>query len=306
MNLSRNKVVAGVIGLLAIVSIVNTQSILSLANYVKGDRVEKSVVISGEGQEAQTLLAFPSSLSSGNKRPFSNVRNSCIQIQKSTTNPTLYYDDSFESLFGGVYREYLYFNLKNVCTYPVSLVVPGPDYSSDPLLAGFPSDHSFSSPYAPSVIEDQNGSISSHTNTHGFSGGFGLYTTANITNISASNTSGILPYPTTYGFRTVEILPGQVLAVGSNVATTENPQLEETVTLRFSLRQLKWFKTSDYTDDSMLSANEVKTFRIPDEIKDDYRSEYFTFGDPEFGGNPNKSSLVDIPDVKYKELNKTR
>ena len=51
---TKNKIIAGAVGLMALVSVVNTQAIIKLTNYIKADSGNEFAV-GAEGQNAQVF-----------------------------------------------------------------------------------------------------------------------------------------------------------------------------------------------------------------------------------------------------------
>lgn len=91
MKLSKNKVAGGVLGLLAIVSIVNTQAIVSLTNYVRGDS-SSGMSLDGSNQSAQ-VVNFSTKITEGAVYKRGDKSDVILQVQKALTSKGLYKGD---------------------------------------------------------------------------------------------------------------------------------------------------------------------------------------------------------------------
>ena len=226
MNLSKNKVLAGVIGLIAVVGIANTQAIVSLTNYVKGSN--EKVVFSSEGQEAQVSLAS----------------SKCVQVLPPSDNRTSFIDPFIQGVFSS--HEYLVgFKIRNRCNYNISIIRDDTsDLNDIVFIQDFPNlNH-------PSNI------IINHF--------YGPQPVAPAS-ITAQGTSSMIPFTLTQGSYSIyetQIQPGNerdFMFIGR--VNTDGMSLESHI--RISLNKFRWFKTSDFSSDNMLSNNEIKTFIFP-------------------------------------------
>lgn len=91
MKLSKNKVAGGVLGLLAIVSIVNTQAIVSLTNYVRGDS-SNGMSLDGSNQSAQ-VVNFSTKTTENAVYKRGDKSDVILQVQKALTSKGLYKGD---------------------------------------------------------------------------------------------------------------------------------------------------------------------------------------------------------------------
>ena len=91
MKLSKNKVAGGVLGLLAIVSIVNTQAILKLTNFVTGDS-SSGMSLDGSNQSAQ-VVNFSTKTTENAVYKRGDKSDVILQVQKALTSKGLYKGD---------------------------------------------------------------------------------------------------------------------------------------------------------------------------------------------------------------------
>lgn len=88
MNLSKNKVIGGVVGLLAIVSIVNTQAILKLTNFITGDS-SSGVSLDGSKQSAQ-VVNFSTKITEGQTYKRGDKSVDVQKVQQALTTQGIY------------------------------------------------------------------------------------------------------------------------------------------------------------------------------------------------------------------------
>ncbi len=101
MNLSKNKVIGGVIGLIAIVSVVNTQAIVKLTSFVTGAPAPASMTsFNNQSQKAQAI-SFSSKTAAAEGQVYKRGDKSdvILQVQKVLTEQGLYKSD-ISGLFG--------------------------------------------------------------------------------------------------------------------------------------------------------------------------------------------------------------
>lgn len=86
---TKNKVIAGVIGVLAIVSVVNTQAILKLTNSVWGNTTNQSISLDGQNQSAQTIN-FSAKITEGEVYKRGDKSQDILEVQKILAAQGLY------------------------------------------------------------------------------------------------------------------------------------------------------------------------------------------------------------------------
>lgn len=254
MNLSKNKVLAGVIGLIAVVGIANTQAILSLTDYVKGDSAK--VAFSVQGQEAQLVSAG----------------SNCVRILPASSNHTSFIDPAPSSDFDGLSRHMFVigFKIKNTCNRSISIIKDS-----------FVSTNTISPSFEVTKLEDfpniSAPSISSGYTVSGpypgtMSDIYGLaFTSLTIPN---SNISGV---PLTGdGEMKVTHIPanGEKEFIIYSTAQANSQGLEHNT--RLSLKNVRWFLTQSYNDQN-LSSNEVKVYNLNRDEVARYSTSYARF-----------------------------
>ncbi|MDQ5883336.1 MAG: hypothetical protein QG654_249, partial [Patescibacteria group bacterium] len=252
---TKNKVIAGVIGLMALVSVVNTQAILSLTNYVKGEKVG-GMVLNGENQEAQV---------------FGSTTN-CIRLYPASSNHTSFIDpSSFSENFDGLSSHMFVvgFKIKNTCNRSISIIKDGFTFPNGgnsfqtSKLEDFPninnqtssSGYSFSGPNA-SFITDINGLLSPDLI------------------VLNSNLDGVTP--TGDGEMKAFNIPAssEKEFIVFSYANASNQNIEHHT--RLSLKKIRWFFTQSYQDNS-LSNSEVKVYSLNTSDLEKYRTSYARF-----------------------------
>ncbi|MBP7846423.1 MAG: hypothetical protein KA007_03205 [Candidatus Pacebacteria bacterium] len=232
MNLSKNKIIAGVIGLIAVVGVVNTQAIVSLTNHVRNEKVVKEIVFNNENQEAQVFSTSSTSVSK------------CIQVLPSSDNRTSFIDHNGN--INDQTHEYLIgFKIRNRCNSTISIIRDG--ILTNPQL-GFlqkfptlnsPAEISFSNLFGPQPV--QPASINA------------LGTTAQIPYTLVEQIPGI----TSDIYRTD--IPANSERDFFVYAMVEGGS-EDPTFVRLSLNKFRWFILSNFNGDNFLSQNEIRTF----------------------------------------------
>lgn len=230
--LTKNKVVGGVIGLLAIVSIVNTQAIIKLS----GGGAD-TVLVASAGQEAQAL-------SSASK---------CIQVLPASGNHTSFVDPadvspSFDHML------VIGLTIKNICSRSISIISDGFTYPNgtnqnfqNSKLEDFPniSNQTLASEYA--IIGPH---VASIPTIYGLDQYDLVIPASNIMNVEYAG--GDMKVATIGANSQKEFIVYSY--VRGNSQNIEH-------NTRLSLKKIRWFLTSSYND-SQLSSNEVKTHSL--------------------------------------------
>lgn len=252
MKLTNKRIVGGLIALLAIVSVVQTQAIIKIT---KGSTSNKTVaMVSSEDQAAQVLTSAASK---------------CIQILPRDTNYTHFIDaidqsPSFDHTF------YLGFKIKNRCNVPIS-IIQDVDYNFNDEF----HDHF--------VVEDYLG-VGVDTVAYAFYGYGPLK--AYYDEIAASSANSTIPvanldnvsYYSTYftagpifdpsnppspGYIIVQNLPANSstnFIYGVNVKGNLSAEHYS----RVFLNKIRWFSTQNYND-GILSGDEIKIHNLTSE-----------------------------------------
>jgi len=286
MNLSKNKVAAGVIGLIAVVGIANTQAIISLTNYVKGGN--DKVAFSGEGQEAQVSLAS----------------SRCVEmLPVNGTETSIDYPGATLDVNGGIadnwHHFHINFKIKNRCSSNIYVfgdlgqVIPG--FYPDPGSV-FPGEIQEYNPWfsynEPSPIVPATDIGVHHGSIWGFESSlFGSnysfvdieIPASNLSNISilenfGSSINGYLVPPNSerfFSFSSAVGIDNQTFPDGYSKA------------YRMKLKKIRWFTQSSYSD-SILSSNDLRTYIVPESLSKSITTSYVSFW---------KNPLI-IPEVK--------
>jgi hypothetical protein len=273
MNLlTKNKMFVGVIGLIAITSIVNTQAIISLGNYIKGSN--DKVVLSAEDQEAQVFL--------------SSQVNNCLKIDSPLGTRT---SESFNGQVGDqnyIVQEYLIgVSIQNICPHKVYIVNPSSfwgsaatldnpvassgvdpiygDIISEPAMtnnfkvgtSSFPGLTFFTDPIPSEFLSNSIPSLLMENLVQEFTS----VAPIDVISLESSQISGISAGPNfaAYGLNSkvkrkfwylVSVVQPGVDGVDENFSFT-----------KVAMRSLKWFRESSLSD-SMLTSSELRTFNI--------------------------------------------
>lgn len=253
---TKNKVIAGVVGLIAVVSVVNTQAILSLTNFVKGGEQEPMSLFGSKRQEAQV---------------FGSTTN-CIRLLPASNNHTTFIDPAnFTEDFDGLSKHMFVigFKIKNTCSRPISIIKDGftfpegSNYFQNSKLEDFPNVsaqtaspvYSFSGPNAATI-----------------SSIYGLLSPDLL--IANSNLDGVTP--TGDGQMKVANIPAngtkEFIVFSYANASTQNPEHHT----RLSLKKIRWFITQSYNDNN-LSNTEVKVYELTTPEVEKYTTSYAHF-----------------------------
>lgn len=268
---TKNKLIAGVLGLMAIVSVVNTQAILNLTNYITGGENSSMSVFKNDRQEAQILS------SSGN----------CIKLSPASNNHTSFIDPAnFTENFDGLSKHMFVVGLKikNTCSRSISIIKDGYSFPNgvsafqNSKLEDFPninnqtasSQYSFSGPH-PSAITDI----------------YGLMPTS--LNIPNSNLNGVIQ--TGDGEMKVTNIPanGEREFILYSYANANNQGVQHNT--RLSLKKIRWFLTQNYND-NILTNNEVKVYSLSSSDVEKYRTSYARFLGENTSGDCAKGTII--------------
>ena len=250
---TKNKIIGGTLALMALVSIINTQAILRLTDYVKGDSA-RGLSLSSEGQEAQV---FRSS-------------SSCLKLSPASNNRTTFIDPaSFSEDFDGLSKHMFLigFKIKNTCNQTISIVKDSFAYPN--------GTGSFSN----SKLEDFP-NILNQTASSNFS--FSGPTPANTESIwGILSPDLIVPNQNLSGVTITgdgEMKVANIPANGERefiVSSYANAGLNEHHT-RLSLKNIRWFTTSSYGD-GQISNGEMKTYALTKAEVEKYTTSYARF-----------------------------
>jgi len=254
---TKNKLIAGVLGLMAIVSVVNTQAILNLTNNIAGGEKNSMSVFNNKQQEAQVL----------------GYTGTCIKILPATNNHTGFIDPvSWGQDFDGVSKHMFVigFKIKNTCSRTISIIkdsfvsvnstfesfqVATVEDFSNIFLPSISSRYSINGP-APSNISDIYGVVSTSLNIPN-NRLTGVTLTGDgemkVTNIPANSEKQFIIFSHVY----------------ANNQGVEHHS-------RLSIKKIRWFLTQSYNDQN-LSANEVKTYNFTNEEVEKYTTSYARF-----------------------------
>lgn len=298
MNGTNKKIAGGVIALLAVVSLTQTQAILKLAKAANVNKTSAVAMVDSESQEA----------SGGNS--LSNP-NACIQVAPSDGNHTTFIDPDINP-YNNNHSYTIGFKIKNICNTEVSII---DDFdSSDAYGNGNGGVH-----VAIAKVEDfmQTGTDSIAWVYAG--GGPRVRSTDSVDDtlpqefiIPSSNIDNVLA---TIGGADDHVIQGYNIAPSSErnfyISFTvwgnyENIQHRT----RIILKKFRWFKTSAYSD-SVLSAGEVKTYNLSDANSKLFSTSYAMFNDPyaNMTGVKSKSKEAVIQEVEnrlYKTTQKSK
>lgn len=250
---TKNKIIAGTLALMALVSVVNTQAILSLTNYVKGDSAKNYSLNTGN-QEAQV---FRSS-------------SACIKLSPASNNHTTFIDPlSFSEDFDGLSKHMFLigFKIKNTCSQTISIVKDSFTYPNgtgsfaNGKLEDFPnilnqtasSNFSFSGP-TPATISNIWGILSPDL----------IVPNANLIGVTSTGD----------GEMKVANIPagGEKEFIFSSYANAGEAEHHT----RLSLKNIRWFMTSSYGD-GQISAQEMKTYALTKAEVEKYTTSYARF-----------------------------
>lgn len=267
MSPTSKKIVGGALALLFVVTIVQSQAIIKIANSAAQD------------QRAQVVLTV----------------STCLQITPGKHLMTVPYVADGTS--GGGYPVYEisryytfrnFFEIKNKCPYAVGILnssdlvsydSQNPDYNnpnpnlllSNSLLLGgseillpseSPSLYDIGSNMPvlnpPLVLEEYLNPESSTT-----------------VSIPANNISGIASFAINNGN---DIYPGILQPNETrSFMYAVTTKLYPGTTVALTLKKIKWFKYSDYTSNNNLTAAEVKTQNVPQSMQNQLKNNYFNF-----------------------------
>ncbi len=221
MNISKNKIIAGVIGLIAVVSLVNTGAIVKLSKNTGG-------------QEAQVLSAS---------------RN-CVEVLAPSQNRTSFID-AHGNISDQTHEYHIGIKIKNRCNYPISIIsdqnyyYPGLVSNNVVNLAKVQRFPSLSNPLPSGYI------VGTFTGPYSINSGAVAGGTADIS---------------------IPIMGGGSMMYASTIqANSErdfvvygylNSTQEEQDYFRVSLDKFRWFRTSNFTSDNVLSQDEINTFTL--------------------------------------------
>jgi hypothetical protein len=274
MKLTNKKILGGVIALLAIVSLAQTQAILQIAKASNVNRTSVLAQVSSEDQAAQVL----------------NTARGCVEVLPPSENRSDFIDpDPSWGTLSFAHEFVSGIKIRNRCNYPVSIIrdfigvnpqSPTPGFTNlIPIvkLQDWPNLDSQSTTegiyffYGPTPVETS--TISQHLG-------------ADIA-IPAQAMNGVpssYPADAEYNSEWTYTIPAQSSrdfvfdGIILNIWDSENSF--PTHYTRLSINKFRWFKTSDYTDGTSLTANEVKTFTLP---VDSYVSSFAKFEYPTEG-----------------------
>lgn len=276
MSPTSKKIVGGMLALLFIVTIVQTQAIMKIANDLSTNKT--FAVGSPEDQKAQAAIMA-----------------NCFQITPGKHLMTSPY--VADGISGGGYpvyeigRYYIFrnfFQIKNKCSYAVGILnssdlVPydanNPNYNnpnpnlllSSSLMLGsseilLPSESpslndigsSMPVPNPPLVIEEYLNPESSTT-----------------VSIPATNVSGVSSFAINAGndIYAGVLQPGETRSFMYAVTAKVYPA----TTLAITLNKIKWFRYSDYTGNNILTAAEIKTYNLSQSIQNQLKNNYLNF-----------------------------
>jgi hypothetical protein len=251
---TKNKIIAGVIGLIALVSVVNTQAIIKLTNYIKAGSGNEFAVVA-EGQSAQVFSS----------------RSNCVRILPASNNHTTFVDPANVEGLDGLSKHMFVigFKIKNLCNQSISVVKEGFNFPNganafqNSKLEDFPNinnqtastNYSFSGPN-PSFISD----------IYGISALSSAIPNGNINGVTLTGD----------GEMKVTNIPAggeKEFIVFSYVDANADGIIHNT---RLSLKNIRWFLTQSYQD-NLLSSNEVKTYALTAPEVEKYTTSYARF-----------------------------
>ncbi len=258
MNLSKNKkIFLGLIALMGIASLINTQAIVKIAKTVY-PQSDSGVILDSSNQKAQV---------------FGSARN-CIELHPATSNHTTFIDPSgnFTTDFDGLSKHMFVIGLKikNICNRDISIVKDS-----------FTSSNSHSEAFKVANLEDfpniNNPSLSSGYTLNGPVTGiitdiYGI--TGQLINIPNSNLSGVMS--TGDGEMKVTNIPayGEKQFIIFSYANANSQGLEHNS--RLSLKKIRWFLTQSY-DDNLITASDMKVYSLTQSEVDRFTTSYVRF-----------------------------
>ncbi len=278
MSSTSKKIVGGALALLFIVSIVNTQAIISVAKAMKGNQAPALAAISAEDQAAQVTSAS----------------SNCASVAPANDVYKTNFIDAGDQGDGSI--DYLLdFKVKNRCNHSISVAM---DLSRNMgTTYGVPSM---------AIVQEYLQTVPlPNTQTPGV---FSVTTWGPYSydpfylepDLYGSWSNGISQSPdglvSIYGNELDPAIPidpmlqwglyyYNVPAGGSknflmrvSAHSQDFSPYPERRAIRAALTKFRWFKTSDLTNNDLLSANELKTYSVPSPV--DFASSYIEIFDP--------------------------
>lgn len=301
MKLTNKKIVGGVIALLAVVSVVQTQAIVKIAKDSNTNNSSRLATVSPEDQTAQVL---------------STARQCAEILPVDGTETSIDYPSAAHDMEGNVadnmHTFHINFKVKNRCANNIYIlgdigsIIPG--FYTDPGDV-FPGEiqeynplfqYNESSPIVPATNIGERSAVIWGHGSNLFSSSY-LFTDLEIPN---SNFSGIsLMNIEGWGqdSRNGYLVPPQMERffifqsfVGVDNATfpENNPKA-----YRMKLKKIRWFTQASYSD-GVLTANELKTYFVPQGLYKSITTSYITFWKSPFS-NPqlNLQSSKEVPEA---------
>lgn len=256
MKLTNKKIAGGVIALLAIVSLAQTQAILQIAKASNANRVSTLAQVSSEDQAAQVL----------------NAARGCIEVLPPSDNRTSFIDAGA----GGpsqqltIHDYIIGVKIKNRCNYSITVLKDSigktnglsDTYSNLIPIVKIQKFPNLNNPYEVEGLYNFTGPMPTEIGID--QPYIGQSADISMTN---NNLSGV-PSSFIGGTQTNNIWAYNIPANGSRdfiyngVVGNGTPDVPTIEYVRSSLNKLRWFKTSSYND-AMLTSNEVQTFTYP-------------------------------------------
>lgn len=250
---TKNKIIAGVFGLVALVSVINTQAIIKLSSDVGGQNTFSKNTTEGS-QSAQLLSSL------GN----------CVSLLPASSNHTSFVDPAdFSEDFDGLSKHMFVigFKIKNTCSHTISIVQDSFSYPNGvnsykvAKIEDFPniSNETLSSAYSFS------GPVSSPiTDIWGILGPDLIIPNTNLNGVMVTGNGEM---------KVTNILPNQEkeFVVSSYVDAGQSIHHS-----RLSLKNIRWFNTSNYSD-STLTSRELKIYSLTKQEAERYSTSYAKF-----------------------------
>lgn len=266
MKLTNKRIIGGLMALLFVVTIVQSQAIIKIAKGANVNKVSGTATVSSEDQTAQVLTA------SGN----------CVSVAPAGDVYKTNFADA-EHQGSGMISYLLDFKIKNNCNYTVSIPI---DLSRNmpATPSGVPS-MALAQEYLQTIPlpEIQSPGLFSVTTWGPYSHDpfylnddlYGSWSNGvaqspdGLVGLSGSLDASVPIDPMLQGLLYFYNIPPKVsknFLMNVIVNSTDYSEFPQRRAVRAALAKFRWFKTSDFTNDNFLTANEVKTYTVPSPV----------------------------------------
>ncbi len=271
MKLTNKRLVGGVIALLAIVSLAQTQAILQIAKASNVNKTSTLAKVSSEDQTAQVL---------------STTSSRCVEVLPvEGTEHSIDYPGAAVSENGQVldynHTFFVHFKVKNKCNSDIyvlqdlGMVMPGVYEDTLGLFPGEIQEYNPSFEYvSPSPI------VPATDIGFYYSGVWGGYPYVGNLDIPLTNMPGVnFLYNSSAPSATSARIPAlseRYFTFQSMVQIDTNDFPEVPKAYRMALKKIRWFSQNSYADNT-ISASEVKTYVMPASLSKSLTTSYITY-----------------------------